>query len=58
MKDSGHPPAHRMWAMEYHCKECKPTHKGRFFKRPDAEDLDRYEQAGLQLLQDTGPVHP
>ena len=50
-RDSGHPPAHRMWAMEYHCKECKPTHKGRFFKRPDANDLGRYEQARLQLLQ-------
>ena len=50
-RDSGHPPAHRMWAMEYHCKECKPTHKGRFFKRPDADDLDRYEQARLRLLE-------
>ena len=53
-KDSGHPPTHRMWAMEYHCKECKPTHKGRFFKRPDADDLDRYEQARLRLLQTPG----
>ena len=48
------PPAHRMWAMEYHCESCKPTHKGRFFKRPDSEDLDRYEQARLQLLEDPG----
>ena len=53
-KDSGHPPAHRMWAMEYHCKECKPTHKGRFFKRPDDDDLDRYEQARLRLLETSG----
>ena len=53
-RDLGHPPAHRMWAMEYHCKECKPTHKGRFFKRPDADDLDRYEQARVQLLQTPG----
>ena len=53
-KDSGHPPTHRMWAMEYHCKECKPTHKGRFFKRPDADDLDRYEQARLRLLETSG----
>ena len=51
IKDSGYPPAHRMWAMEYHCEECKPTHKGRFFKRPDTDDLDRYEQARLQLLE-------
>ena len=53
-KDSGQPPAHRMWALEYHCKECKPTHKGRFFKRPDEDDLDRYEQARLQLLETSG----
>ena len=52
-RDSGHPPVHRMWAMEYHCKECKPTHKGRFFKPPDADDLDRYEQARLRLLKES-----
>ena len=53
-KESGHPPVHRMWAMEYHCKACKPTHKGRFFKRPAAEDLDRYEQARVRLLNSSG----
>ena len=52
-RDSGHPPAHRMWAMEYHCKGCKPTHKGRFFKRPDWDDLDRYEQARLRLQKES-----
>ena len=39
------PPRHRMWAMEYHCATCKPTHAGRFFKRPDSADLDRFERA-------------
>ncbi len=53
-KDPEHPPAHRMWAMEYHCESCKPTHKGRFFKRPEPDDLDRYEQARLQLLENPG----
>ena len=53
-KDSDHPPAHRMWAMEYHCKDCKPTHEGRFFKRPDREDLERYEQARLYLVNESG----
>ena len=53
-KDSGHPPAHRMWAIEYHCESCKPAHKGRFFKRPDVEDHERYEQAQLQLLRTPG----
>ena len=51
---SVHPPAHRMWAMEYHCKACKPTHTGRFFKRPDADDLNRYEQARRRLLKESG----
>ena len=53
-RDSGHPPAHRMWAMEYHCETCKPTHKGRFFKRPDPDDHERYGQARLRLLQESG----
>ena len=53
-KDSVRPPAHRMWAIEYHCEFCKPTHKGRFFKRPDAEDLDRYDQARLRLQESPG----
>ena len=53
-RDVGHPPVHRMWAMEYHCEACKPAHKGRFFKRPDAADHERYEQARLRLLQEAG----
>lgn len=53
-KDSGHPPVHRMWAMEYHCNECKPTHKGRFFKRPETDDLERYEQARERLMNTSG----
>ena len=51
IKHPNHPPAHRMWAIEYHCEMCKPTHKGRFFKRPDADDHERYEQARLRLLK-------
>ena len=52
-REPGHPPSHRMWAMEYHCKECKPTHKGRFFKPPESDDLYRYEQARLRLLKES-----
>ena len=33
------PPRHRLFAMEYHCPDCKLRHKGRFFKRPDDTDL-------------------
>jgi adenine-specific DNA methylase len=32
-------PFHRLFAMEYHCPSCKPTHSGRFFKKPDDQDL-------------------
>lgn len=39
------PPRHRMIAIEYHCVYCKPRHQGRFFKKPDSEDLARYAAA-------------
>lgn len=39
------PPAHRMWGIEYHCHQCKPSHKGRFFKSPDVSDLQRFKTA-------------
>lgn len=37
-------PKHRMVAIEYHCSTCKPHHQGRFFKKPDKEDLAKYEE--------------
>ncbi len=37
------PPRHRLFAIEYHCKHCRPHHKGRFFKQPDAADLARVQ---------------
>jgi adenine-specific DNA methylase len=43
------PPEHRMWALEYHCEHCKPTHRGRFFKTPGVADLELYESAQLRL---------
>ncbi len=33
------PLSHRLFAIEYHCEACRPSHKGRFFKSPDADDL-------------------
>ena len=42
---SAGPPKHRMFALEYHCPSCKANHEGRFFKKPDANDLDQYAQA-------------
>ena len=34
-----------MFAIEYHCHACKPGHKGRFFKKPDARDLAKTTKA-------------
>jgi adenine-specific DNA methylase len=45
------PPRHRMLALEYHCLKCKPSHRGRFFKRPDEDDLARYAQATGHLAE-------
>jgi putative DNA methylase len=39
------PPRHRLVAIEYYDPARKEGHKGRFFKKPDAKDLARYEQA-------------
>ena len=36
---------HRMFAIEYHCHSCKPSHRGRFFKAPSTQDAARYDQA-------------
>jgi putative DNA methylase len=38
------PPHHRLFAMEYYCPQCKPKHRGRFFKKPDSEDLLRLRE--------------
>jgi len=38
-------PMHRLFAMEYHCPECKPSHKGRFFKKPDDRDIEKTKEA-------------
>ncbi len=46
---SPQPPAHRMYAMEYHCKKCKPKHDGRFFKKPSKTDLAKYAEAAEKL---------
>lgn len=51
------PPRHRMWAIEYQCERCKPTHEGRFFKRPEADDLRRLERA-RKSFEEAGPTLP
>jgi adenine-specific DNA methylase len=39
------PPRHRLFALEYYCPLCKKGHKGRFFKTPDKQDLERVNTA-------------
>lgn len=39
------PPKHRMYAIEYHCPSCKSRHTGRFFKKPDPEDMAKFCEA-------------
>ena len=36
---------HRMFAIEYHCRGCRPSHRGRFFKQPSARDVAKYDEA-------------
>ena len=38
-------PRHRLFAMEYHCPLCKPSHAGRFFKIPDNQDMVKINEA-------------
>ena len=42
---SAGPPKHRMFAIEYHCRECRSRHRGRFFKKPDDADLAKAGEA-------------
>ncbi len=55
---AGGPPDHRMWAIEYHCAACKPTHDGRFFKKPDSDDLTAFEEGARRriLLEGQLPI--
>ncbi len=43
------PPRHRLFAMEYFNPERKAQHAGRFFKKPDQQDLDRVAAAAARF---------
>ncbi len=45
------PPRHRMFAIEYHCEQCKPTHRGRFFKKPDTQDIKNYRSVADRWMR-------
>ncbi len=47
-------PIHRLFAIEYHCSHCRPGHRGRFFKKPDNNDLSTLKKAEAQW-QKTAP---
>ena len=49
--DAGRPLEHRLFAIEYHNPHRKARHKGRFFKKPDAEDLARADEAARRWEQ-------
>jgi adenine-specific DNA methylase len=47
----GKPFEHKLFAIEYYCPTCKPFHKGRFFKAPDAGDLAKIQEAESRLAK-------
>ena len=49
--DAACPLGHRLFAIEYHNPHRKAQHKGRFFKKPDAEDLARANEAARRWAQ-------
>ncbi len=42
------PPRHRMFAIEYYNPHRRHEHRGRFFKKPNAQDLARFETIAEQ----------
>ena len=51
-------PQHRLFAIEYHCRHCKPHHQGRFFKQPDSADLARVETARARWRKTKARIVP
>ena len=49
--ESRRPLDHRLFAIEYHNPRRKAGHKGRFFKKPDAEDIARAGAAAKRWKQ-------
>ncbi|MCI0747951.1 MAG: DUF1156 domain-containing protein [Verrucomicrobia subdivision 3 bacterium] len=48
---SGIAPRHRLFAIEYYCEECFSKTPGRLFKKPDADDIEKYHQAERRLAK-------
>jgi len=47
----GQPPRHRLFAIEYHNPHRRGEHKGRFFKKPDSDDIGRMGAAARRWEQ-------
>jgi adenine-specific DNA methylase len=47
-RPNGGPPRHRMFAIEYHNPRRRGEHRGRFFKKPDNQDLAQYDAVVTQ----------
>ena len=56
--EASRPLEHRVFAMEYYNPDRKAEHKGRFFKKPDAEDLARVAAAWSRWEQMTARFVP
>ena len=52
--EARHPLEHRLFAIEYYNPKRKAGHKGRFFKKPDAEDVARMADA-VERWRQTAP---
>ena len=52
------PPKHRLFAIEYHCPECKTRFKGRLFKKSDAKDIENYKKSEERLKNLTSRFIP
>lgn len=55
---TGDPPRHRLFAIEYHCSHCRADHKGRYFKVPSDEDLEKYARAAKSLKNSSQSLIP
>ena len=57
-RPEGGPLAHHLFAIEYWCPTCKEAHDGRFFKRPDKDDMERVAEASRRLQETPGRFIP
>ena len=54
--EARHPLEHRLFAIEYYNPKRKAGHKGRFFKKPDAEDVARMAEVTERWQTDGLPA--